>query len=102
MPSWLNRQRLLLLVAVVFAIYVGILLANAYRSQSLLRSAAEARLLADSQQIAAVLADVITEQRNFVRYLAESHEVETFLINKALGMSMRYGLNANLYLFRTV
>lgn len=97
MPSWLNRQRLLLLVAVVFAIYVGILLANAYRSQSLLRSAAEARLLADSQQIAAVLADVITEQRNFVRYLAESHEVETFLINKALGMSMRYGLNANLY-----
>lgn len=30
-------------------------------------------------------------------YLAESHEIETFLINKALGMSMRYGLKASLF-----
>jgi diguanylate cyclase (GGDEF)-like protein/PAS domain S-box-containing protein len=37
------------------------------------------------------------EQRNFVRGLAESHEIDVFLTNRALGMSMRYGLNANLY-----
>ncbi len=92
----LTKQRWLLLVAVLFTIYVVLLLANAYRSQDLLRKAAEARLLADSRQLTAVVGDFLDEQRNFAVNLAESHEIETFLINKALGMSIRYGLNVNL------
>lgn len=97
MSSWMTRQRWILLVAAIFSAYVGVLLTNSYQAQRQLRSAAEARLLADARQTAGVLGDFMTEQRNFVRDLAESHEIETFLVNKALGMSMRYGLNANLY-----
>jgi signal transduction histidine kinase len=90
-------ERWPLLLAAVFTAYALLLLGNAYRSQAQLHTAAEAKLLADSRQTVAVLADQITEQRNFARDLAESQPVETFMINKALGMSMRYGLNANLY-----
>lgn len=97
MRYWLTRLRWLPLVAAIFSVYVVVLLVNAYQSQGQLRSAAEARLLADNRQIAAVLSDFVAEQENFVLNLAESHEIETFLINNALGMSMRYGLNANLY-----
>jgi PAS domain S-box-containing protein len=74
-----------------------VLLVNAYRSQAQLRYAAEARLLADNRQVAAALGDFMAGQQDFVRSLVESNEIETFLINKALGMSLRYGLNANLF-----
>ena len=97
MPIWLTRQRLLALLATVSFLYVMLLLANVYQSQAQLRSAAEMRLLADKRQTAAVLGDVLEEQKNDALNIAESHEIETFLINQALGMSMRYGLNANLY-----
>ncbi len=93
----LTRQHWLILIAVVFSAYVAILLANAYRSQWQLRTAAETRMMADNRQVAALISDFLAEQQNFVRNLSESHELGTFLTNKALGMSMRYGLNANLY-----
>ena len=85
-----------LFVAAIFATYSVVLLGNAFRSQDQLRSAAEARLLSDNRQIAATLADFATDQRNVVLDLAESREIENFLVNRALGMSLRYGLSANL------
>ncbi|AGA91617.1 PAS domain S-box/diguanylate cyclase (GGDEF) domain-containing protein [Thioflavicoccus mobilis 8321] len=97
MPAWLTRQRWLLLVATAFSLYLAVLLVTAFRSQEQLRDATEARLLTDNQQLAIVLGDFLSDQRMFVLNLADSHEIETFLTNKALGMSMRYGLNANLY-----
>jgi signal transduction histidine kinase/DNA-binding response OmpR family regulator len=84
------------LVAVIFATYALVLLGNVYRSQDQLRSAAEARLLADNRQLAAVLSDFVADQRNTALDLAASHEIESYLVNKALGMSLRYGLYANL------
>jgi len=72
------------------------LLGNAFQSQAQLRSAAESRLLAENRQIAVLISDSLTEEKNFALSLAESHEIGTFLINKALGMSLHYGLNANL------
>jgi PAS domain S-box-containing protein len=94
---WLKHYRWLFWVVAAFTIYVVVLIGSVYRSQEQLRSAAETRLLADSHQIAAVLSDFMAEQHSFLLGLAESHEIETFLINKALGMSRLYGLNANLY-----
>jgi diguanylate cyclase (GGDEF)-like protein/PAS domain S-box-containing protein len=96
MPSWALRQRERYLLSVLLAVYVGVLLLHAYRSQEELRLATEAGLVTDSRHTAALLADMVAEQRDFVRDLAGSHEVETYLTNKALGMSMRYGLAANL------
>ena len=92
-----SRVRWPLIVAAIFAAYSVVLLWNAFRSEAQLRAAAEVRMLADIRQTAAVLGDFFSEQRNFVQELGESHELETYLVNKALGMSMRYGLNANLF-----
>ena len=97
MPPPLRRVRWPLIIAAIFAAYSVVLLWNAFRSQAQLRAAAEVRMLADISQTAAVLGDYFSEQRNFVQELGESHELETYLVNKALGMSMRYGLNASLF-----
>jgi len=73
-----------------------VLLWNAFRTQEQLKSAADARLIASSLRKATAVGDFVAERRNGVAELAERHEIETYLINKALGMSPRYGLNANL------
>lgn len=83
-------------VSALFSFYLVLLLGNAFRSQAQLRSAAESRLLAENRQIAVLIGDYFAEEKNFALNVAESHEIQTFLINKALGMSLHYGLNANL------
>jgi signal transduction histidine kinase/DNA-binding response OmpR family regulator/HPt (histidine-containing phosphotransfer) domain-containing protein len=85
-----------LVVAAIFLAYSAVLLWNVSSSQAQLRSATEARLLADYQRIATVLGDAVARHGELVERLAESHPIETYLINKSLGMSLRYGLNANL------
>jgi signal transduction histidine kinase/ActR/RegA family two-component response regulator len=97
MFSWLLNRHLPLLLACFFAIYAALLLGNAFHARGQLKEAAEAKLLLESERTAALLSDLITEQKHFVRGLAESHEARAFLTNRALGMSMRYGLSANLF-----
>ncbi len=103
MPSsvfaWSSTQRhkWVLGVAAIFLLYIVVLLSNAYQSQMQLSRAAEARLLADSTQTSAVLGDFIAEQDRFALNLASGQEIQSFLTNRALGMSMRYGLGANMF-----
>jgi len=97
MSSRLLNRHWPILLAGFFAVYAAVLLGNAYRAQSQLRTEAEARLLSDSQQTAAILGDLVEEQRSTLLDLGDSHEINTFLANQALGMSMRYGLSANLF-----
>ena len=85
-----------LLLAAIFCVYTLILLWNIFAAQDLLRSAADTRLVADSQRRAIAVTDFTAERRNSAVDLAESHEIEAYLINLALGMSLQYGLNANL------
>lgn len=85
-----------LLGAVVFCIYAAALLHNGFRSEEQLRAEADARLVADSARRSATVGDFVLECRNTVADLAESREVANYLTNKALGMSPRYGLSANL------
>jgi len=91
------RRRWALWVSAATLAYVGVLLAVVYLSQAQLRAAAETRVLAESRQLASVLGDALANQRAFVRHVAESHEIDTFLVNRALGMSMRYGLAGSLF-----
>jgi PAS domain S-box-containing protein len=86
-----------LAVAAAFCVYSLVLLINAFQSQAQLRTEADMRIVADSKRRAAAVADLIAERRNGTVDLAEAHEVANYFINKALGMSLRYGLNANLY-----
>lgn len=85
-----------LFLAVIFCIYTIVLLWNVFTAQDLLRSAAEARLVTDSQRRTIAVSEFIADRRNSAVDLAESHEIEAYLINLALGMSLQYGLNANL------
>jgi signal transduction histidine kinase/ActR/RegA family two-component response regulator len=89
-------RRWLLPVAAVFCVYSLLLLWNAFQSQQQLRVAADARLVADSKRRAAALADVAGQRRSVAQELATLHEVQTYLVNRALGMSPRYGLNSSL------
>jgi diguanylate cyclase (GGDEF)-like protein/PAS domain S-box-containing protein len=91
-----RQRRRLIWVAVLFSAYLVVLLAYAFRSQGQLRAAADTRLLTENKQVAVLIGDFLVEQKNFALHLAEGHEIGTFLINKALGMSLRYGLNSNL------
>ena len=85
-----------LILAAMFGIYTFILLWNVHASRDLLRDAADDRLVADSQRRSAAISDFIAQRRIAVEDLAESHDIEAYLANRALGMSRQYGLNANL------
>ena len=86
-----------LLVAAAISIYSVLLLSNVYSSQSQLRAEKDLRIVADSKRRAVAVADLIAERRNATVELAESSEIANYFVNKSLGMSLRYGLNANLY-----
>lgn len=86
-----------LLVAAVFSVYSVLLLSNVSSSQSQLRAEKDLRIVADSKRRAVAVADLITERRNGTVELATSSEITNYFINKSLGMSLRYGLNANLF-----
>ena len=89
-------SRWVLAVAVIFCTYASVLLLIAFHSQAQLRLAADAHLIARSMRQASAVSDLAAERRDDAAELAESHEVKTYLINRALGMSLRYGLHANL------
>ena len=85
-----------LIMAAVFSAFTLILLASLYFAQSRLRSATDSRLVADSQRRAASVTDFLAERRRAVVELAGSHEIDSYLVNRALGMSPQYGLNVSL------
>jgi len=95
-----NRQSLLLhwplAMASGFLVFVLVLAWNLYSTQIQLRAATDARLLADSARRAAVVEDFLAEQEKLATQLAGSPEINDYLTNEALGMSPRYGLNANI------
>ena len=67
-----------------------------YRTQLQLRAATDTRLQADSLRRAAVVEEFLSDQKKLAVQIAGSREIEDYLSNQALGMSPRYGLNANL------
>ena len=85
-----------LVVAAIFCAYASVLLIIAFRSQEQLRLAADVRLVAASVRQAAALSDFGSDLLNGTIDLAASEQIESYLANKALGMSLRYGLNTSL------
>jgi len=85
-----------LIVAAIFCIYAAALLVITFRAQTQLRLAVDVRLVSDNVRQAAVLSDFAADLVSSAQDLASSHQIETYLNNKALGMSLRYGLNTSL------
>ncbi len=85
-----------MVLAAAFCLYTLVLLWNVFGAQALLHSSTDARLVSDGHRRAAAIGDFLQERRNETVDLSESREIEDYLINKALGMSLQYGLIANL------
>ena len=85
-----------LIAAIAFSLYAAALLWNGFQSERQLRLEADARVLLEIDARAAAISDFFAQLRKDAAALAESQQIANYNANKALGMSPRYGLDANL------
>ncbi|MEW6377111.1 MAG: ATP-binding protein [Thermodesulfobacteriota bacterium] len=83
-------------VSVVLVGFIAFLVGKNYLSQLELQEFALEQLRQDLEKRATALSYFYFERRNDLKNLAESREISIFFENKALGMSMEYGLRASL------
>ncbi len=94
-----NRLRLLLafaLVATLIVGYIAVLLTANYSAQVKLRDSNLDELRRDAEGLAARADRFFHERSDDVRRLAARPELAVYFASRALGMSMRYGLQASL------
>ena len=85
-----------IIAAVLASSSSAALLWHGLGTQSALHAAVDARLTADSQRRAGIVGEAVAEFREGTARMAQSHEIRIYLANRALGMSLRYGLQGNL------
>ena len=85
-----------ILISVVLTLYVGFLLVANYWSATSLRQTMEEQRRLESGRRVAALQYFFSERRDDLANLSLSREVAGFFENRALGMSMRYGLKQSL------
>ena len=83
-------------VGAVLTLYVGFLLVANYWSATTLRQTMEDQRRLESARRVAAVAYFLSERQDDVANLSLSREVSAFFENRALGMSMRYGLKQSL------
>jgi signal transduction histidine kinase len=88
-------QRWPLLLAVAFTLYSALLLTYTVGSWQRMRQDANGYLVADNMRRAAALKDLSDELRSMARINADLPEIRSYLANRDLGMSPRYGLNVS-------
>ena len=89
-PRWL------LIAAGAFLLSMFFLIGNLYTSQVELRQNADARLVSIGEARATEISDFLTERRQAAARLAASEDISNYFSNLDLGMSVKYGLFANL------
>ena len=76
--------------------YISFMLINTYMSQTRLYKTRLAGLKNDVEKRATAASYFFSERKNDLRNLSHSREVSAFFENRALGMSMQYGLRSSL------
>jgi diguanylate cyclase (GGDEF)-like protein/PAS domain S-box-containing protein len=89
-PHWLS------IAAGAFLLSMFFLIGNLHSSQVELRENADARLISIGEARAAEISDFLSERRQATVRLAGSEDIANYFSNLDLGMSVRYGLFANL------
>jgi diguanylate cyclase (GGDEF)-like protein/PAS domain S-box-containing protein len=89
-PRWL------LIAAGAFLLSMFFLIGNLYSSQVELRQNANARLVSIGEARATEIGDFLIERRQAAARLAASEDISNYFSNLDLGMSVKYGLFANL------
>lgn len=83
-------------LAILFGIYSYTLIAQTIGAYDSLKSKEVNRIVEDTTRQAATLGDYLGEQQRFVTELTQGPEITNFLVNRALGMSLQYGLQTSL------
>jgi signal transduction histidine kinase len=94
------RRIVLVLLGLSWVGYLGYLLSNLYRAHDELQSYHREQVLRESGKRAEAIAYFFSERAKDLRALVSGRELQTYFENKALGMSMQYGLGASLYSIR--
>ena len=94
---FLRRRTLFSLFFAFLFFYIIFLLLYSIQSQEKLKKVAEERFYIETKHTSTILANFLEEQKSLVELIATSNEVENYLINQSLGMSLEYGLNVNLF-----
>ena len=89
-PRWL------LIAAGAFLLSMFFLIGNLYSSQVALRQNADARLISIGETRATEISDFLSERQQAVTRLAATEDISNYFSNLDLGMSVKYGLFANL------
>ena len=91
-----RRSMPALLAAILLTALIAVLIGKIYESEVELREFAMANLRQDLANRAAAFSFLFLERKNDLQDLTESKALSVFFENKALGMSMEYGLKASL------
>ncbi|RLB85727.1 MAG: hybrid sensor histidine kinase/response regulator [Deltaproteobacteria bacterium] len=92
-----KKSAVLVIVSVMLLAFMGFIIASNYRSQINLRQSAQQQWQQEAQKRAGAIGYFFTERRYDLRSLADSRDISTFFENRALGMSMTYGLRNGLH-----
>ncbi|BBO72530.1 hypothetical protein DSCA_64600 [Desulfosarcina alkanivorans] len=97
-----RRKPLLALTAacLLLVLYIGFLVISNFQSQLALRDASRNRFRLDLEKRADSLGYFFLERKYDLNALALSSEINSYFVNKALGMSEQYGLKVNLFMIR--
>ena len=85
------------LIGVTLICCIGFLLVSYYRSQVQLQKHAMEELAHDAERRATAVGYFYSERRNDIKNLLEHRAISAFFENKALGMSLKYGLSESLF-----
>ena len=90
------REKILLIATCLLMIFIGILVFFNYRAQVSLEKAETERYKSNVKNRIIALSYFFTERKNDLNELCAARSIMSFFENKALGMSMEYGLKASL------
>jgi PAS domain S-box-containing protein len=91
-----KRNLAAIVIGLVLLLYIGFLITSNYLSQVDLQKTALEKLRQDTEKLAMSVSYFCSERKIDLKNLSENRAVSVYFENKALGMSMEYGLKASL------
>jgi signal transduction histidine kinase/CheY-like chemotaxis protein len=82
--------------ALMIVVYLVLMVLTSYQTQVKLQDSLKGQLRQDAAKHASAIEHYLDERKNDLRYLSDAREISVYFENKALGMSMEYGLGSSL------
>ncbi|NTW99500.1 MAG: hypothetical protein HGB35_06160, partial [Geobacteraceae bacterium] len=82
--------------ALMIVAYLVLMVVTSYQTQVKLQNSLIEQLRQDAAKHASAIEHYLDERKNDLRYLSDAREISVYFENKALGMSMEYGLGSSL------